>query len=88
MEKATKAGKGAVGPVEMVSAHLARSIDRIKTGKITRMDVIHAMEAKGVKRSTAAGTIAKWMRANSMEWAARSTPGRKPVTKSAPRKAR
>ena len=65
------------GPVATTRAYMDRNTDRIKSGKIVRMDAIRVLEAKGVTRGTAAGTIAKWMQDSGLEWAARSKPGRK-----------
>lgn len=57
------------GPVFETVKYLNKNVERIRAGRLTRMDAIRALEAKGVSAATASGTVLKWTRANGVEWA-------------------
>jgi hypothetical protein len=66
-EKAIVAAKK-TGPVFLTLVYLDKNIERIKSGRLTRMDAIRALQEKGVSGATAAGTLLRWSRANDIEW--------------------
>jgi len=69
------------GPVSITNAFLSKNAERIKAGRISRMDAIRALGEKGVNSATAAGTTVKWMRTNNLEW---SKPSRAPAASKKP----
>jgi len=64
MEAAKKSG-----PVFETIKYLDKNAERIRAGRLTRMDAIRALEEKGVSRATAAGTLRKWATAAEVTWA-------------------
>jgi hypothetical protein len=69
-EKAIVATKK-IGPVFTIVTYLNKNVDRIKAGRLTRMEAINALSEKGVNSATAAGTLARWSRANGVSWSKR-----------------
>jgi len=57
------------GPVFETVKYLNKNVERIRAGRLTRMDAIRALEAKGVSPATAAGTVLKWTRDAGVTWA-------------------
>ncbi len=57
------------GPVFETVKFLNKNVERIRAGRLTRMDAIRALEGKGVSPATAAGTVVKWSRSNGVTWA-------------------
>jgi hypothetical protein len=57
------------GPVFETVKYLNKNAERIRAGRLTRMDAIRALEAKGVSPATASSTALKWTREAGVTWA-------------------
>ena len=57
------------GPVFETVKYLDKNAERIKAGRLSRIEAMAALEAKGVNRATASGTLLKWTRTTGAVWA-------------------
>lgn len=56
------------GPVFETVKYLDKNSERIAAGRLSRIEAMAALEAKGVNRATSSGTILKWTRSTDAVW--------------------